>query len=512
MTVKSKEVILEDGTVAQGVVSVNLDGSVNTGGATEAGQQTQTAHLAAIETAVEQIGVTRYVAISNWESKIAFTGVAAAGVAIQNFRVIDLNTSATLSSVWSNLESGLDLASPPIIGTEIEYIGGTAVTLAEMQSLGIATQATLAAIESKINNKGLVLQFSDITVAPVVPATDLAAWNTYFGFTDTFNSVEVNDNFVTLYALGNQYTLNATVFPTADVTGLLSFIDNDGIFIDTNSGCLRSPGLLRWHLPAIEHIDGEMLDSCSVKFFHAHSLKRFSSLAWNNSIPSAVVIDIPECFDVGGAFVGGESNFGPNLEYFNAPKVTELYSDFAFAQPIGGVTTRHINLQSMIRSGASFLAGTIFTYLDISSCVYLASGAFSGTTGIGATVKVHPELLNNAEYIAFKAANSITEIVVYPEGWIKQSTLTDVSGTITTGGVAQSLIATDDAGYRFSIRNHHAIESLWFNELGADAIAGQPSQEVPAKGYYESPVGMTVISAVSIIGAVTGQSFTARKY
>jgi hypothetical protein len=124
--------------------------TVISGGASADKQDEQTAHLAAIETAVEQIGMTRYVAISNWVSKIAFTGVAAAGITIQNFRVIDLNTSATLSSVWSNLATGLDLASPPVIDTEIEYICGTAVTLAEMQSLDIATQTTLAALLAKV--------------------------------------------------------------------------------------------------------------------------------------------------------------------------------------------------------------------------------------------------------------------------------------------------------------------------------------------------------------------------
>lgn len=89
---------------------------------------------------------------------------------------------------------------------------------------------------------------------------------------------------------------------------------------------------------------------------------------------------------------------------------------------------------------------------------------------------------------------------------------TDASGSITIGGTAQEMIAADATGYRFSIRNHHASESLWFNELGDTAIVGQPSQEIPAKGYYETPAGMLVVSAVSIIGATTGQSFTARKW
>ena len=135
-------------------LKLNADGTMAGGGgdASLAEQQTQTTHLAAIEAAVEQIGVTRYVAISNWISKIAFTDVAAAGITIQNFRVIDLNTSATLSSVWTNLATEVDLDTPPEIDVEIEYIGGTAVTLAEMQSLGIATESTLNSILGVLND------------------------------------------------------------------------------------------------------------------------------------------------------------------------------------------------------------------------------------------------------------------------------------------------------------------------------------------------------------------------
>jgi hypothetical protein len=141
------------------------------GDASAANQVAQTTHLVNIETAVGQIGVTRYVAISNWVSKIAFTGVASAGLTIQNFRVIDLSTSSTVSSVWTNLATGLDLASPPVVDTEIEYIGGTAITLAEMQSLDTATQTTLAAVLTELQLKADLTETQPVSISQTLAVT-----------------------------------------------------------------------------------------------------------------------------------------------------------------------------------------------------------------------------------------------------------------------------------------------------------------------------------------------------
>ena len=85
------------------------------------------------------------------------------------------------------------------------------------------------------------------------------------------------------------------------------------------------------------------------------------------------------------------------------------------------------------------------------------------------------------------------------------------SGTITTGGTAQQLMAANTARKGWSIRNN-STGSLWFNELGSTAIIGQPSFEVKAGEYFEAPIGGSSESAISIIGATTGQSFTAREW
>ena len=82
---------------------------------------------------------------------------------------------------------------------------------------------------------------------------------------------------------------------------------------------------------------------------------------------------------------------------------------------------------------------------------------------------------------------------------------TNRSGTITTGGVAQSL-APANASRRSLAGMNISAGDLWINEIGGTAAVG-------AAGSYKIASGDTFeIStnrAVSIIGATTGQAFTA---
>lgn len=84
----------------------------------------------------------------------------------------------------------------------------------------------------------------------------------------------------------------------------------------------------------------------------------------------------------------------------------------------------------------------------------------------------------------------------------------DVSGTITTGGTAQTLVARAPNGY--SIYNLDVMQDLWVNDNGTAAVNTQGSLKIPAGGYFETPPGYSPSGAISIIGAVTGQKFTAK--
>jgi len=90
-------------------------------------------------------------------------------------------------------------------------------------------------------------------------------------------------------------------------------------------------------------------------------------------------------------------------------------------------------------------------------------------------------------------------------------TMTDRSGTITLGGTAQTLMAANPLRRGYLIQNNSA-GTLWFNELGVTAVQASPSISIAAGALYQSPSPGTSALAISIIGATTGQAFTAREW
>lgn len=89
-------------------------------------------------------------------------------------------------------------------------------------------------------------------------------------------------------------------------------------------------------------------------------------------------------------------------------------------------------------------------------------------------------------------------------------TPTDRSGSITTGGTAQVLMAANASRRAWSIQNTSTVD-LWVNEIGATAVLAPPSIWLQPGAYYESQASYCSPSAISIIGATTGQTFTARE-
>lgn len=82
---------------------------------------------------------------------------------------------------------------------------------------------------------------------------------------------------------------------------------------------------------------------------------------------------------------------------------------------------------------------------------------------------------------------------------------TDKSGNITSGGTAQTLAAANPHRRALTGQNI-STGDLWINEAGGTAAAD-------TTGSYKVPAGATFSAtshlAVSIIGATTGQKFTA---
>lgn len=85
---------------------------------------------------------------------------------------------------------------------------------------------------------------------------------------------------------------------------------------------------------------------------------------------------------------------------------------------------------------------------------------------------------------------------------------TDRSGSITTGGTAQALAAANTARTGLVGQNISAGD-LWINEIGGTAAVDTAGSYKITSG---SPFSVSTSRAVNIIGATTGQKFTATEY
>lgn len=90
-------------------------------------------------------------------------------------------------------------------------------------------------------------------------------------------------------------------------------------------------------------------------------------------------------------------------------------------------------------------------------------------------------------------------------------TPTDVSGTIATGGTSQALAGASATRKGYMVQNLSTAD-LWINELGVAAVLSQPSIRIPPGALYECQSSGPPVTAIAIIGATSGQAFTARTW
>lgn len=87
--------------------------------------------------------------------------------------------------------------------------------------------------------------------------------------------------------------------------------------------------------------------------------------------------------------------------------------------------------------------------------------------------------------------------------------LTDRSGTITAGGTAQTLAAANAARKYLLIQNNSSAD-LWLN-FTTTAVASQPSIRLRAGETFVMEGAFVSTQLVSVIGATTGQTFSAKE-
>jgi len=90
-----------------------------------------------------------------------------------------------------------------------------------------------------------------------------------------------------------------------------------------------------------------------------------------------------------------------------------------------------------------------------------------------------------------------------------KGSFTDRSGTITTGGVAQQLAASNGSRTYLLVQNNSTAD-LWVN-FTSTAVANEPSVKIPAGAIFTSDPQFVSTEAVSVFGATTGQAFTAKE-
>jgi len=90
-----------------------------------------------------------------------------------------------------------------------------------------------------------------------------------------------------------------------------------------------------------------------------------------------------------------------------------------------------------------------------------------------------------------------------------QGNLTDRSGTITTGGTRQQVAAALTTRKYFFFQNH-SDTVMWIN-FGVNAVADQPSIQVPVGGTFAFPSGFCSTQSIDVICATTGKKFTAKE-
>lgn len=116
-------------------------------------------------------------------------------------------------------------------------------------------------------------------------------------------------------------------------------------------------------------------------------------------------------------------------------------------------------------------------------------------------------------------AQSNTTTTIGQVGGQVNITPTDCSGTISSGGTAQSLISANSSLHGFTLQNIDASagsgEDIWFSlTTTAAASTAQsyglipPASTTTQGGSYTTPLGLGTNHAVSIIAATTGHKFS----
>lgn len=150
--------------------------------------------------------------------------------------------------------------------------------------------------------------------------------------------------------------------------------------------------------------------------------------------------------------------------------------------------------------------------------ILAVSGGGSGTieintnlTSIDNSIQQSSEETNNNLSTTNNTLNTISGKVDVNLSTLGQQrgSLTDGSGTITTGGTSQQIFASNTAR-KYLLFVNVSSEDLWIN-FGTAAVVTQPSIKVVPNGSFVMEGFFVSTQTVNVIGATTGSAFTAKQ-
>jgi hypothetical protein len=127
--------------------------------------------------------------------------------------------------------------------------------------------------------------------------------------------------------------------------------------------------------------------------------------------------------------------------------------------------------------------------------------------GNGSLVPLHAPAAANAQGVASPVGPQNPLPVVNTAG----SAASDGSGTVATGGSAQTLFGGAVPANGFLVQNN-STAALWICDTGAASNGGASLQLAANGGIFATPSGYKPAGPVSLYGGTTGQAFAARRW
>lgn len=172
---------------------------------------------------------------------------------------------------------------------------------------------------------------------------------------------------------------------------------------------------------------------------------------------------------------------------------------------------RYLDVGGTVTQGAVVsvaLSANNAANLDVLDGKPFASFILKVTNGNG----IAANITNFALLLQASASNMPDSGATIPVA-ISGNAAADGSTTLTTGGAAQNLFSGAVPVNGYAVCNPDPTNDLWVSDSAAAAVNGMGSIRLAANGgYYATEPGQKPIGAVSIIGAVTGQKITARRW